>query len=109
MEAGRGVVERALARSTPVYGLNTAYGALKRVAVPLDRQGAFNRTTVLAHIVGHGSLVPESVVRAAMFVRVQGFALGRSGVRPAVADTYVAALNAGFHPPVRLIRLARPV
>ena len=103
MEAGRRAVERMLAEGAPVYGLTTAYGPLRRVAIPLDRQAAFNRSTVLAHVVGHGPKAPESVVRATMLVRAQGFALGRSGVRPIVADTYAAALNAGFHPPVRSI------
>lgn len=103
MLAGRRVVDRALAQGTRIYGLTTAYGALKRVGVPLDRQASFNRATVLAHIVGQGPVVPVAVVRAAMLVRAQGFALGRSGVRPAVADAYVAALNACVHPPVRLV------
>ena len=118
MQAARDVVERALTRGTPVYGLTTAFGALKHIDLRSpdvgsvverhasdderqDIQATFNRVAVLSHLVGHGPPVPESVVRAAMLVRAQGFVQGRSGARPALADAYVAALNAHFHPPVR--------
>jgi histidine ammonia-lyase len=103
MERGRAVVENALASGETVYGVTTAYGALKRVPLPAGQQAAFNRQTVIAHLVGSGAAAPEAVVRAAMLLRAQGFALGRSGVRPLVADAYTAALNARFHPPVRVV------
>ncbi len=120
MQAARDVVERALTHDAPVYGLTTAFGALKHIALRLpgvgslveghppdderqDIQSTFNRAAILSHLVGQGPPVPESVVRAAMLVRVQGLAQGRSGARPALADAYVAALNARFHPPVRPI------
>ncbi len=114
MQAGRDVVDRALATDEPVYGLTTAFGALKHISISADdaptegadgivrdAQAAFNRAAVLSHLVGHGALVPEAVVRATMLVRAQGLTQGRSGARPALADAYVAALNAKYHPRVR--------
>ena len=120
MQASRDIVERALADGSTVYGLTTAFGALKHIVLRAlhvdeadaeqaalageqDIQAAFNRAAVLSHLVGHGPPAPESVVRATMMVRAQGFTQGHSGVRPAVADAYVAALNAGFHPKVRSV------
>lgn len=103
MRAGRVIVEQALEDGSRVYGLTTGFGAMKRVSVPRERQAEFNRATVLSHLVGHGPLVPEPVVRAAIVVRAQGFVQGRSAARPALADAYVAALNAGFHPSVRTV------
>ncbi len=103
MQAGREIMEQALEDGNRVYGLTTGFGAMKRVAVPPERQREFNRASVLSHLVGHGPLVHESVVRAAMMVRAQGFVQGRSAARPALADAYVAALNAGFHPSVRTV------
>lgn len=116
MQEGRDVVERALHDGPPVYGLTTAFGALKHIVLRSlnvddataeqetnEIQAAFNRAAVLSHLVGHGPPAPESVVRAAMLVRAQGFTHGHAGVRPAVADAYVAALNARFHPRVRSI------
>jgi histidine ammonia-lyase len=99
--AGRAVVERALAADAPVYGLTTATGALKHLGV--GDQGAFNRGLIERSATGHGPHVPAIVVRATMVARVAGFARGGTGVRPAVAAAYVAALNAGFVPRVRSI------
>ena len=69
-----------------MYGLTTGVGALKRVSVARDQQLAFNRLMLLSHRTGTGPDVAEPVVRAVMLAQVAGFARGRSGVRPQLAD-----------------------
>ena len=103
MMDARAVIDRALARGDAVYGLTTGVGPQKRVVVPAAEQEHFNRLLVLAHCVGHGEMAPAPFVRAAMFVRAEGLALGSAGVRPAVVEALLDALNAGFTPSVHLI------
>jgi len=47
-----------------------------------------------------GPPVEREVVRAKMFLRVRSLAMGRSGVRPVVAETMLALLAAGLDPVV---------
>jgi len=103
MVAGRAVVQGALDRGDEVYGMTTGVGALKRVHVAREDQARFNRRLVRTHATGTGPPASARVVRATMVVRLQGFAQGRSGVRPEVADAYAAALNAGFCPTVHTV------
>jgi histidine ammonia-lyase len=48
-----------------------------------------------------GPAVEREVVRALMFLRLKTLASGRTGVRPVVAETMAALLNAGITPVVR--------
>ena len=99
----RAVIERALARGEAVYGLTTGVGPQKRVVVTGPEQEHFNRLMVLGHCVGHGEPAPPSFVRAAMFIRAEGLALGAGGVRPVVVDSLLDALNHGLAPTVHLV------
>jgi histidine ammonia-lyase len=98
MERTRGVIERALERGDPVYGVTRGVGALKTVSIGEAEQAAFNRALLVSHNVGHGPLAPREVVRAAMVTRAAGLALGYAGVRPVVAEALCAALNSGVTP-----------
>jgi histidine ammonia-lyase len=103
MRAARRVLERVLDEGKNVYGLNTGVGPQQKVAVPSAEQAHFNRLMILAHCVGHGEAAPSSFVRAAMLVRAHGLALGPAGVRSAIVETLLEALNAGISPTVHLI------
>src|SRR4029077_1590285 len=50
--------------------------------------------------VGVGAPFKTDVVRAMMFARACGMAVGGSGISPAVLDALLAMLNAGVHPVV---------
>ncbi len=103
MGAGRAVVDRALARGDQVYGLSTAVGVLKRVAVGGEAAGAYANRMIHHHLVGQGPAAPTAVVRGTIACLANGFAAGATGVRPALAEHLVAALNQGPLPPVRIL------
>jgi histidine ammonia-lyase len=103
LDAARNAVLRAAREGVAVYGLNTGVGALKGVAVKQDEVRTFNRRLILSHRVSHGTLVPRSVVRATMMCRAQGLAVGGSGVRSAVVQALIDALNEDDVPTVRSI------
>jgi histidine ammonia-lyase len=101
IERGHEVTGELLSRGERVYGLTTGVGALKRISVGVVEQPGFNRLMLLSHRTGTGPEVEQAVVRAAMLAQLAGFARGRSGVRPELADVLVAALNAGLSARVR--------
>jgi histidine ammonia-lyase len=103
MQRSRRVADELLRTGVEVYGLTTGVGPQKRVAVRPDEQAAFNRLLVLGHAVGYGAYAPRSFVRATMLVRAAGLAQGVAGVRPAVAQTLIDALNADVIPSVHLV------
>jgi histidine ammonia-lyase len=101
MEASRRVVEHALPRSEPVYGLTTGVAELKRVRVDVSEVERFNADMIRLHRMAQGPAVEPDIVRAVMLRLLNGFAAGYPGVRPALAQVLVNALNAGARPVVR--------
>ena len=85
---------------TPVYGISTGFGALARRHIPKDLRAQLQRSLVRSHAAGSGPEVEREVVRALMLLRLSTLATGRTGVRPVVASTYAAVLNAGITPVV---------
>ncbi len=100
MEATRAVVDRALQRGTPVYGINTGFGKLSEVSIPAHQLAALQRNLVRSHAAGVGDPLPVAEVRAMMLLRANVLATGHAGVRPSVVEALVAMLNAGVHPSI---------
>jgi histidine ammonia-lyase len=100
VRASRAVVERALERGRPVYGLNTGLGPWKDQAAPLDSLNDYQRRIVFERAGATGATLPDEHVRALMFTRIAGLAQGGSGATPGALEVLVAMLNAGVHPVV---------
>jgi histidine ammonia-lyase len=97
------VVRHAAADGRPVYGLTTGVGAHKRVSVDVADTIAFNRLLLRSHLVGQGPDAPAEVVRAALLRLLNGFAMGRSGVRPELVERLLDTLNSAAVPRVRML------
>jgi len=98
MEESASVVERLASSDEPVYGVSTGFGSLAGTWIPPERREELQRALIRSHAAGMGPPVEREVVRAMMFLRVRTLAMGRSGVRPLVADTMLSLLNAGLDP-----------
>ena len=94
-------LQRLATTDAAVYGLTTGCGPLAGQRIDPAQRVAFQRNLVRSHAVALGAPHPTALVRAAMLVRAQVFAHGRSGVAPAVLDLLTGMLNAGVHPIVR--------
>jgi histidine ammonia-lyase len=103
MRETRVFVERAVERGDAVYGVTTGVGARKKVPVPAEEVGAFNRALVANHRVGAGPDAPEEIVRATMVRLANALASGTPGARPELAERLVVALNDGERPRVRIL------
>ena len=100
MAASHAIVESLAADTRPHYGISTGFGALASKQIPLASRAQLQRSLIRSHAAGSGPEVEREVVRALMLLRLSTLATGRTGVRPVVAQTYAAALNAGITPVV---------
>jgi len=103
MEAARAVVEEVSESGQLVYGLTTGVAERKRFPLgPGDRR-PFNRLLVRSHRVAQGPAARPALTRATMICLVNSYAKGIAGVRPALADMVLGALNDDFVPVMRTL------
>jgi histidine ammonia-lyase len=100
MAASRTVIDALASDSRPHYGVSTGFGALAAKQIPVEQRAQLQRSLVRSHAAGTGPEVEREVVRALMLLRLSTLATGHTGVRPLVAETYAAVLNAGITPVV---------
>ncbi len=98
---GRAVVDRLAAAPTPAYGISTGFGALATRHIDPELRAQLQRSLIRSHAAGMGPLVEPEVIRALTLMRLKTLATGHTGVRPVVAETMAALLNAGIVPAVR--------
>ena len=98
MLKSRALVEKAASSKEPVYGVSTGFGALAGTRIAPLRQPELQIALIRSHAAGVGPPVAAEVVRAMMLLRARTLAMGYSGVRPVVAESLVAMLNAGVVP-----------
>jgi histidine ammonia-lyase len=100
VQAARAVVDARAAAGTPVYGVNTGFGALAHVAIPADHLSTLQLNLLRSHAAGVGEPLDVPVVRALMALRANVLAKGFSGIRLETIEALIALVNAGVHPRV---------
>jgi histidine ammonia-lyase len=94
----RALVDRQVAGQDAVYGVNTGFGALKKVRIPAGDLAQLQVNLIRSHSVGVGPLLGIDETRALMLLRANAMATGRSGVRVETLSLLVDMLNGGIHP-----------
>lgn len=100
MAETRAHIEKLAAGDEPVYGISTGFGALAQRHIPMADRVQLQKSLIRSHAAGMGDPVETEVVRAMMLLRLRTMCSGRTGVRPIVAQTYAALLNARITPRV---------
>ena len=100
VQAGADTVRTILARSEPVYGINTGFGRLASIRIGDDDLTELQRNIVLSHAAGVGEAMPESVCRLMLALKLASLAQGASGVQPATIDLLGAMLDHDLVPVV---------
>jgi histidine ammonia-lyase len=100
VDAARAVVDRQAAGDTPVYGINTGFGALAETTIPRDALAALQLNLLRSHAAGVGESLPPRAVRASMALRANVLAKGFSGIRRSTLEQLIALLNRRVHPRV---------
>src|SRR5256885_3515324 len=94
----RETVDRLACSDDAIYGLTTALGANTGRAIPPGDLAAYQERAIRARAVGVGPRLATDAVRAMMFARLSGMAVGGSGISPAGFDTLLPMPNAAGHP-----------
>ena len=100
VDASRAVVDRQALGDTPIYGINTGFGALAESAIARDSLGALQVNLLRSHAAGVGDPLPIRAVRASMALRANVLAKGFSGIRRATLERLLDFLNHRVHPRV---------
>ena len=98
MAATRTHIEALASGETPVYGISTGFGALANRHIAVEDRVQLQKSLIRSHAAGIGTPVETEVARALMFLRLKTLCSARTGVRPVVAQTYAAMLNAKITP-----------
>src|SRR3989440_1384642 len=96
----RRAVEAAVNRNQTIYGVNTGFGKLAYVRIPLDQARQLQLNLIRSHASGVGEPLPVDAVRAMMLLRANVLMRGTSGVRAVVPELLVEMLNRKIHPTV---------
>ena len=81
------VVDRAAhGKSEHTYGVNTGFGRFVSQSIPEELTEELQLRLLRSHACGVGDPYPDEVVRAAMLLRANALAKGRSGARPELVE-----------------------
>lgn len=94
----RAHVEKALASSSAIYGINTGFGALSRVKISPHQLEDLQVNLIRSHCAGVGEVHTEEESRAILLLRTNVLAKGYSGVRPELVHLLTEMLNRKIHP-----------
>ncbi len=100
VRSSRGVVEAIIERGETVYGVNTGFGKLSEVTIPISELGRLQLNLVRSHACGVGTPLSIPETRALMLLRANVLAAGFSGARLHVLECLLDMLNQGVHPVV---------
>jgi len=100
VKRSRAVLQGALAEGRAIYGVNTGFGKLAQTRIPAGELRHLQRNLVLSHAAGVGELLPDSVVRLVIALKVASLARGFSGVRHVVVERLIALFNADILPEI---------
>ena len=85
----RAIVEEALDRDEPMYGINTGFGALANKRVGDEQLKQLQRNLVLSHSVGVGDLIPKDISRLMLLLKIHALGLGNSGISEETFDRLI--------------------
>ena len=98
IHASAETVRRIVAAGKPAYGINTGFGKLAKVHIPVEQLEQLQTNLVRSHAVGVGALLDDACVRLIMALKIASLARGHSGVRMETLETLVAMYNAQVWP-----------
>ncbi|MBK7383611.1 MAG: histidine ammonia-lyase [Flavobacteriales bacterium] len=94
------LLKRLKESDTPIYGVNTGFGALHDRSIAKRDLAQLQRNLVMSHACGSGDPVPAEIVRAMLVLKVQNMAFGHSAVALTLVQRLIDMYNADMLPVV---------
>ena len=94
----RARVDKALAGSESIYGVNTGFGALATRRIPDEQLEQLQRNLLLSHACGTGDPVPVEITELMLKLKIHALALGQSGISLPVFRQLLAFAEHGIRP-----------
>ena len=98
ISASRALVEKSLASSKTVYGINTGFGKLAKKKVSAEQLEKLQKNLILSHCTGTGYILYDHITRLIMLLKINALAQGYSGVRPELIDALITLFNHEIYP-----------
>jgi histidine ammonia-lyase len=92
--------QRLKESDTPIYGVNTGFGALHDRSIAKRDLAQLQKNLVMSHACGSGDPVPAEIVRAMLVLKVQNMAFGHSAVALSTVQRLIDMHNADVLPVV---------
>lgn len=92
------LVEKMERHEKPIYGINTGFGSLCNVEIPADNLSKLQENLVMSHACGTGELVPKSIIRLMLLLKIQSLSYGNSGVQLETVERLLAFYNEDILP-----------
>jgi histidine ammonia-lyase len=96
--AAADVIAGIIAKGDPVYGINTGFGKLASVRIPVEDTETLQRNLILSHCCGVGEPLAPEIVRLIMALKLASLGRGASGIRPVTIALIEAMLAHGIVP-----------
>ncbi len=72
--------KKILESNTPVYGINTGFGALCNVKITPEKLTELQENLVRSHACGTGSKIEKPIIRLMLLLKIQSLGYGNSGI-----------------------------
>jgi histidine ammonia-lyase len=90
--------EKLKNNNTPIYGINTGFGALYNVIIPNKDIEQLQENLVKSHACGMGEEVPQEIVKLMLLLKIQSLAYGKSGVQLQTLERLCDFINHKIYP-----------
>lgn len=100
LASARSIIDDAIARDEPSYGVNRGLGPLRDQAIPVSLQHDFQRFVFASHDAAVGPLLNRAEARAVILARLAVMARGNSGASQAVFDGLRRLIEADLTPAI---------
>ena len=98
IERGHKNLTSILESGAVAYGVNTGYGALSGVQIPLNKLKDLNINMIKSHMSGTGEPFSKQASKAVLILMANSQSKGHSGARRVLVDTIIKMINKGVYP-----------
>ncbi len=89
VRASAATVEKIVAKSKPVYGINTGFGLLCTTLISSDQTRKLQENILKSHAVGVGEPIPIEISKIMIVLKINALAKGFSGIQEATLDRMI--------------------